>query len=110
MGAGTYSAVAQWYLPAGRQGAALVYLMPMDPYWVYAIHSERKPRIYVGMSRDVERRIREHNTGSVFSTKGYRPWTLIYKEVCGQRIEARKREKYLKSGIGKEFLKQFIPR
>lgn len=58
------------------------------------------------MSEDVEKRLKEHNFGQVFSTKGYRPWTLIYVEKCGiNRTEARAREKYFKSGIGKEFLK-----
>jgi putative endonuclease len=75
-------------------------------YWVYAISSNKKKRIYVGMSEDVEKRLKEHNFGQVFSTKGYRPWTLIYVEKCGiNRTEARAREKYFKSGIGKEFLK-----
>ena len=76
-------------------------------YWIYAISSEKTRRIYVGMSKDVTKRVREHNLGRVFSTKGYRPWRLIYKEKCGiNRGDTRKKEKYLKSGVGKEFLKQ----
>lgn len=63
-------------------------------YEVYALKSEKDGRIY-----------KEHNSGFVFSTKGYRPWKLIYRELVGARIEARKREKYWKSGIGKERLK-----
>ncbi len=57
------------------------------------------------MSQDVRRRLREHNSARVFSTKGYVPWKLIHKEEIGDRIAARKREKYFKSGIGKEYLK-----
>ncbi len=58
------------------------------------------------MTSDVERRVGEHNKGYVFSTKGYIPWNLIYIEDCGNvRINARNKEKYLKSGVGKEFLK-----
>ena len=79
-------------------------------YLVYAISSLKVGRIYVGMSQNVEKRLQEHNLGKVFSTKGYGPWKLIYKEKCGiNRANARKREKYLKSGVGKEFLKS-IPR
>jgi len=74
-------------------------------YFVYAIKSKKDGRIYVGLSSNVERRILEHNAGYVFSTKGYRPWNLIYKEKLLTRKEARIREKYLKSGAGKEFLK-----
>jgi putative endonuclease len=57
------------------------------------------------MTKDIERRIIEHNKGENRSTKAYKPFMLIYTEQYPIREEARKREKYLKSGIGKEFLK-----
>ncbi|MEK9132890.1 MAG: GIY-YIG nuclease family protein [Patescibacteria group bacterium] len=76
-------------------------------YTVYAIKSLKGPRIYVGFSSNVPRRLKEHNLGHVFSTKGYRPWILIYTVDCGNdRLKARQTEKYLKSGTGKEFLKR----
>ena len=74
-------------------------------YFVYAIKSQKDGRIYVGLSSDISKRISEHNSGYVFSTKGYKPWKLIYKEEVKNRKEARKREKYYKSGFGKELLK-----
>jgi len=77
-------------------------------YSVYVIQSKIDKRLYVGLSKRVIERIKTHNKGQVFSTKGYRPWALVYIEKVGSRIEARKREKYLKSGCGKEFLKSFI--
>ena len=77
-------------------------------YNVYAIQSLVDNRIYVGMSENVEHRVKEHNSGCVFSTKGYKPWKLVYNEKVGTRQKTRKREKYLKSGIGKEFLKSTI--
>ncbi|WP_262904782.1 GIY-YIG nuclease family protein [Echinicola marina] len=49
--------------------------------------------------------MREHNAGRTKSTKGYVPWKLIYKEAAESRVIAREREKYWKSGIGKEKLK-----
>ena len=95
---------------AGTQTRTLVRDIVSFMYWVYAISSEKLPRIYVGMSSDIERRVSEHNAGRVFSTKGYTPWKLIYFEKCGiNRGDARLREKYLKSGVGKEFLKKYIP-
>jgi putative endonuclease len=42
------------------------------------------------------------------STKPRRPFKIIYKEQCENKIKARAREKYLKSGVGREFLKKFI--
>jgi len=77
--------------------------------YIYALRSEIDGRIYVGMSSNVEKRLKEHNAGYVFSTKGYRPWKLIYIEKALNRLKARIREKYLKSGVGKELLKS-IPR
>jgi len=78
-------------------------------YIVYAIKSELDGRIYVGLTSDIERRIKWHNQGKTRSTKSYRPWTLIYTEKAIDRPAARKRELYLKSGCGKEFLKNLAP-
>lgn len=74
-------------------------------YYVYAIKSLERVYIYVGMANNVERRIDEHNKEKNRSTKAYKPFNLIYTEKCDTRIESRQRKKYLKSGIGKEFLK-----
>jgi putative endonuclease len=78
-------------------------------YFIYAIKSDKDGRIYVGMCGNVEVRLKEHNAGKTKSTKGFIPWMLIYTEEAINRIEARKREIYLKSGIGKEFLKSLVP-
>lgn len=79
----------------------------MINYFVYAIQNKENKRIYVGMSRHPDKRIKEHNSGKVFSTKGFRPWVLIFLENCGtERKNARIRERYWKSGIGKEKLKK----
>ena len=77
-------------------------------FTVYAIKSLNKNYIYVGLTNDIERRLNEHNSGNNKTTKPYLPFVLIYSEEVNTRIEARKREKYLKSGIGKEFLKKLI--
>ena len=54
-------------------------------YFVYAIKSKVDGRIYVGMSINFETRLKEHNAGKTKSTKGYRPWELIYKEAALNR-------------------------
>ena len=56
------------------------------------------------MTQDVRKRIIEHNSGKQKYTKGYRPWELVYVKEFSTRNEARIHEKYLKSGIGREFL------
>ncbi|OGG15107.1 hypothetical protein A2773_04420 [Candidatus Gottesmanbacteria bacterium RIFCSPHIGHO2_01_FULL_39_10] len=76
---------------------------------VYALKSLKDGNLYIGLSSDPIRRVKEHNAGQCASTKGRGPFIMIYQEECGtSRIDARKREKYLKSGIGREFLKNII--
>lgn len=72
---------------------------------VYVLKSEKDNRLYVGMSSDVQKRLLEHNSGRTKSTKGYRPWKLLHEEKYPDRVTARKREKYLKSGYRKQWLK-----
>ncbi|MFA7298101.1 MAG: GIY-YIG nuclease family protein [Candidatus Absconditabacterales bacterium] len=57
------------------------------------------------MTNNIERRLKEHNNGYEKPTKHYTPFTLIYTEEFVTRPEARIREKYFKSGQGKDFLK-----
>jgi putative endonuclease len=77
-------------------------------YYVYAIKSISRNYIYVGMTNDLDRRINQHNNGKSITTKAYKPFILLYSEIKESREEARNREKYLKSGIGKEFLKALL--
>lgn len=77
-------------------------------FCVYAIKSELKNYIYVGLTNDLNRRFKEHNSGYNKTTKAYRPFILIYSEECQDRMDARKKEKYYKSGVGKEYLKSLI--
>jgi putative endonuclease len=74
-------------------------------FYVYALSSLERNYIYVGLTDSIERRFFEHNSGKNKTTKPYRPFKLIYFEECNTRIEARIREKYFKSGVGKEKLK-----
>lgn len=92
-------------VPACRQAGSESLLRGMTGWYVYAIKSQKDGRIYVGISRSPQRRLLEHNRGDTKSTKGYRPWRIIYQKQVGSRIEARREEKRLKSGYGKEFLR-----
>ena len=74
-------------------------------FYVYAISSLAHNYIYVGLTEDVDERIKRHNGGRERTTKFYKPFELIYSEVFETRVEARFREKYWKSGTGKEKLR-----
>lgn len=60
------------------------------------------------MTNDIEKRVNQHNLKQNKSTKAFAPWKLIYQEEVNTRIEARNREKYLKSGIGRKFIKTLL--
>ena len=75
-------------------------------HFVYVLKSQNNWRFYVGMTANIEKRLGEHNRGYTKSTKAYSPWVLFFFEEYDTREEARKREIYLKSGIGKEKIKE----
>ena len=79
-------------------------------YYVYVLVSESRNYIYVGITDNLDRRINYHNSGYNKTTRAYRPFRILFTETYPSRIEARTREKYLKSGVGKEFLKALLAR
>ena len=91
-------------LPAGRQARTTQNIIKMI-YHVYAIKSEHKNYIYVGLTNNPTRRIAQHNNKKEKVTRCYAPFKIIILEQYETRPKARLREKYLKSGIGKEYLK-----
>jgi len=77
-------------------------------HFVYVIISQKRKYIYVGITHNLSARIARHNAGREVASRAYRPFKLIYNEKLSSRIDARIREKYLKSGVGKEFLKTLL--
>jgi putative endonuclease len=75
---------------------------------VYAIKSINRNYIYVGMTNNLDERLNRHNKGWDKTTSSYAPFRLLYEESFDDRASARIKEKYLKSGVGKEFLKSLI--
>jgi putative endonuclease len=74
-------------------------------FHVYALKSLERNYIYVGLTENIEERFHRHNSGRECTTASYRPFRLLYTETIETRIEARCREKQLKSSVGKIFLK-----
>jgi putative endonuclease len=77
-------------------------------YLVYVLRSIRDAKNYIGMTSDLERRLREHNAGRVPSTKIRRPFELIYSEKFENKDLAEKRERFFKTGKGFEVLKNVL--
>jgi putative endonuclease len=93
-------------LPAGRDSdeGRLEDIM----IFLYIIKSETVGELYVGICKDIENRVREHNKGKNRYTKGLRPWKIVHSEQFPDWQTAREKEKYYKSGSGKERLKEML--
>jgi putative endonuclease len=80
----------------------------MNKFYVYVIKS-KEGFLYKGMTDNLERRLIEHNDKLLsFWTKRGTDWKLIYKEEYDNKTEALKREKWLKTGVGREYLIKII--
>ena len=80
----------------------------MEGFYVYAIISEKDGIIYVGIAKNCQERLNEHNRGKSKFTSGHIPWRLFYTEYVGDSVSARAREKYFKSSAGKRRLKAIL--
>lgn len=74
-------------------------------YYVYVLKSTVVERHYVGFTTNVARRLRQHNAGRTTSTKPYRPYQILFYEEFESKEEALEREKFLKSGKGRNYIK-----
>ena len=74
-------------------------------HYVYVLHSAEDGKLYTGATGDLRKRIDEHNNGKVDSTTNRRPFDLVYYEACLKKEDAFRREKYLKTGMGKRYLR-----
>ena len=79
-------------------------------YYVYVLRSKKSNLWYTGFTDDLRKRFKEHNDNSVGWTKNRGPFELIYYEASQHKQDARSREKYLKSGMGKRYLKNRLKR
>ncbi len=77
-------------------------------YTVYVLVSRKDGRRYIGYTSDFEKRLRQHNAGSTKSTCFRRPFVHLYSELYATREEAKEREKYFKTGRGREELNKLL--
>jgi putative endonuclease len=74
-------------------------------FYVYVLQSKTDQGLYIGYSSDLKRRLAQHKRGASFATSFRGPWALIYYEAYLKQPDALGREKYLKSGGGRRFLR-----
>ncbi|MFI5135074.1 MAG: GIY-YIG nuclease family protein [Chitinophagales bacterium] len=78
-------------------------------FTVYVLHSVRLGKTYTGYSSNFEARLKSHNErGTKGWTVKFRPWEVLLTEEYSSKQQAMAREKYLKTGRGREFIKEKI--
>ncbi|MFH0773834.1 MAG: GIY-YIG nuclease family protein [bacterium] len=75
---------------------------------VYILQSLKDKKTYIGYTNNFERRFNQHNSGQSKSTKHRSPFKLLFKEEFSNSSEAKKRELWWKSGIGRRKLKEYF--
>jgi putative endonuclease len=79
-------------------------------HYIYLLKSKKDKQWYTGCCEDLRKRFNQHNNNEVNSTKNRGPFDLIYYEGCLNKQDAFAREKYLKTGMGKRYLKNRLKR
>ena len=74
-------------------------------HYVYVLRSMRDDGFYIGYSANLRKRLEQHSNGKSLATSFRKPWRLIYYEAYLEQNDALGRERYLKSGGGRKFLK-----
>ena len=74
-------------------------------FYVYVLKSLKDNNFYTGYTKDLKKRLLQHNDGEVKSTKNRIPFKLMYYEACLNQQDATHREKYLKTSWGKRYIK-----
>ncbi len=77
---------------------------------VYILFSAAADQYYIRVTKDVDKRLAQHNAGYSRSTQGRGPWEVVYTEGFGSRSEARKRESFLKQKKSRVYLEYLIER
>ena len=73
-------------------------------FYTYVLESLKDGKRYIGYTSNLKRRLEEHKKGQSLSTKFRSPFKLIYFEGCTRLVDAKRREKYLKTTPGNRFL------
>jgi predicted GIY-YIG superfamily endonuclease len=81
----------------------------MNFHYVYILQSEVNPdRFYVGLTDDLQERLRKHNAGEVVHTMKFKPWVVKTAIAFRDRDRAAQFERYLKSGSGRAFARKHL--
>ena len=77
-------------------------------FYLYVLHSNKTRRRYVGSCENLAHRLKRHNAGDSKATRHGIPWVLIHSETFSTRVEAVRKERYYKTGRGRDDLDKLL--
>jgi len=75
-------------------------------WYTYSLYSKKLDKFYIGSTNDLKRRIKEHKFSKTYTTIRMKDWKLVYYEACLSKKDAQNREKQLKTGFGRGYLRK----
>ncbi len=75
-------------------------------WYTYALYSKNLDKFYIGSTNDLKRRLKEHKRGKTHTTLRMKDYIVIYCEICLAKKDAQKRERQLKTGFGRGYLRK----
>ncbi len=77
-------------------------------YYVYVLYSIEQDKLYTGFTKDLKNRVKNHLKKNCYTTKRFGKVELVYYEACKSEKDARCRERQLKTGFGRGYLRKRI--
>ncbi len=77
-------------------------------YYVYILQSKKDKGLYIGVTVDLKKRIKEHNKGESFATKGRKPFQLIHYQAFISKNDAINTEQYFKTTRGRQRINRML--
>ena len=77
-------------------------------FYVYVLRSLKDNQFYTGYTSDLRKRIKEHFSGESFATKTRLPFEIIYYGAHRNKKDALSRERFLKTGWGRNYLNRVL--
>jgi len=75
-------------------------------YYVYVLFSRKFNKFYIGFTNNLKQRLAKHKSGKVHTSYRMPDWQLVYVEICISKKDAENRERQLKTGFGRGYLRR----
>lgn len=75
-------------------------------WYTYVLYSKKQNKFYIGSTSDLKQRLKDHESKAVYTTARMAQPRLVYYEVCHSKKDAQVRERHLKTGFGRGYLRR----